>query len=569
MKGQKKRRSLRRRVTIVILQMAIIMAAVACALSFKLYASMVNTHYKNMAQNLAKTLTTALNEEEIKEVRDAVLPIYRQACEENGGSIDFADYTDEEWETYLERYASVYELPAYQSLQSILQTYSEDNGTESIYIGYLDKETSCALYLVDGSINGSVNSVGSADKIEDVTLREISKGNYGFPPNITDYPEYGWLCSVGEGIYEADGTVLGTICIDISMDDVKADGYAFLSNLGLVMLVVTLLAVAIMDHMMNRTMVRPINALTKAAASFVRDKQEGKEEGVSEISRLNIHSRDELEQLSDSIKQMETDINTYIRDLTEMTAEKERIDVELSMGTEIQASMVPCIFPAFPERKEFDIYASMTPAKEVGGDLYDFFLVDEDHLGIVIADVSGKGVPAALFMMVAKALIKNSTLNGGNPASIFYNVNNQLCENNETNMFVTAWMGILTISTGRMVCANAGHEFPAICRGDGKYELLNDHHGFVLAGLEESQYEEYVIEMKPGDRIFVYTDGVPEATNAAEEFYGTDRMLDALNAVPGLEPEELLMQIKKDVDAFVGTAPQFDDLTMVALHYKG
>lgn len=172
-------------------------------------------------------------------------------------------------------------------------------------------------------------------------------------------------------------------------------------------------------------------------------------------------------------------------------------------------------------------------------------------------------------MMVAKALIKNSTLNGGNPASIFYNVNNQLCENNETNMFVTAWMGILTISTGRMVCANAGHEFPAICRGDGKYELLNDHHGFVLAGLEESQYEEYVIEMKPGDRIFVYTDGVPEATNAAEEFYGTDRMLDALNAVPGLEPEELLMQIKKDVDAFVGTAPQFDDLTMVALHYKG
>ncbi len=569
MKQPKTKRSLRRRVTIVILQMAIIMGVVSCVLSFKLYASTVDTHYKNMAQNLAKTLATALDQNEIQEVRDAVLPIYRQACEENGGSIDFSTYTDEEWETYLERYAAIYDMPAYQNLQATLQAYSEDNGTESIYIGYIDKETSCALYLVDGSINGSVNEVGSADRVEDVTLQEIAKGNYGFPPNITDYSEYGWLCSVGEGIYESDGTVLGTICIDISMDDVKMDGFKFLGNIGAFMVIVCVLAVLIMNHMMNRTVVRPIHALTKAAASFVKDKQEGKEEDISEISRLNIHSGDELEELSNSIKQMETDINTYIHDLTEMTAEKERIDVELSMGTEIQASMVPCTFPAFPDRKEFDIYAGMTPAKEVGGDLYDFFLIDEDHLGIVIADVSGKGVPAALFMMVAKTLIKNSTLNGGNPASIFYHVNNQLCENNETNMFVTAWMGILTISTGKMVCANAGHEFPALCRKGGKYELLYDDHGFVLAGLEDSRYEEYVIQLNPGDRIFVYTDGVPEATNAAEEFYGTDRMVDALNAIPNLGPEELLRQIQKDVDDFVGDAPQFDDLTMVALHYKG
>ena len=320
---------------------------------------------------------------------------------------------------------------------------------------------------------------------------------------------------------------------------------------------------------MKRTIIRPIDKLSGAASSFVKDKKEGKEEDVSEISKLQVKTGDELEKLSDSIKQMEKDINTYIRDLTAMTAEKERIDVELNMATEIQSTMVPCVFPAFPSRKEFDIFASMTPAKEVGGDLYDFFLIDEDHLGIVIADVSGKGVPAALFMMVSKALIKNTAMNGSSPAKVFSNVNSQLCENNETNMFVTAWIGILTISSGKMLCANAGHEFPAICRKGGKYELLNDKHGFVLAGFEGSQYQEYEIDLNPGDRFFVYTDGVPEATNAQEQFYETDRMIEALNEKTDLSPEELLRHMKADVDAFVGDAPQFDDLTMLAFYYKG
>ncbi len=563
------KKSLRHRVNVVILQMVIALEVVACILSYRMYSNMIDTHYKNMAQNLAKTLGTALIEEEVKELRDAVLPIYYQACADNGGSVDPGSMTEEEQEAYLARFDSVYELPAYQTLLKELQEYSKDNSTESIYIGFQDKETGYDLYMVDGSVGGVINPVGWCEEAEHVTDDLLAKGEYGFPPNITNYPEYGWLCSVGDGIYDEDGTVLGTICVDISMDDVKSDAFHFLENMFIAMLVVSLIAVPAINFMMYRTIVRPIKALTEAAGSFVKDKQEGREEGESELSKLNIHTGDELEVLSDSVKQMEKDINVYIRDLTDMTAEKERMDVELNMATEIQSSMVPCIFPAFPGREEFDIYASMTPAKEVGGDLYDFFLVDDDHLGVVIADVSGKGVPAALFMMVAKALIKNSTLNGGSPASIFYNVNNQLCENNDTNMFVTAWMGILTISTGKMVCANAGHEFPAICRKDGKYELLNDSHGFVLAGLEDSEYEEYEISLNPGDRFFVYTDGVPEATNAQEEFYGTDRMVEALNANPDMDPETLLIHMKEDVDTFVGEAPQFDDLTMVAFYYKG
>ena len=562
----KKKKSLKSRVNVVIIQMAVIMAAAACALSYKLYDTMVDTHYKNMAQNLAKTLATAVDKEDVRELRDEVLAIYQEIKAENGGSLPIDSYTEEEWKAYYARYQSVYDSQAYKDLCKVLQEYSRDNGTNSIYLAHLDDDY--GIYLVDGSLENA-SPVGTAEETLDVTREQIKQGSYGMPPNITNYPEYGWICTVAEGIFADDGEMLGTVGIDISMMDVKMDGIRFLLLLVGIMILVSAASVFVINILMNRTIVRPIDMLSGAASSFVRDKKEGKEEGISEISKLEITTGDELEKLSDSIKQMEKDINTYIRDLTTVTAEKERIDVELNMATEIQSNMVPCIFPAFPGRKEFDIYASMTPAKEVGGDLYDFFLIDEDHLGIVIADVSGKGVPAALFMMVAKALIKNTALSGSNPAKVFYNVNNQLCENNETNMFVTAWIGILTISTGRMVCANAGHEFPAICRKDGEYELLNDKHGFVLAGMEDSQYQEYEMELKPGDRFFVYTDGVPEATNAAEEFYGTDRMIEALNEAPELEPEELLSHMKEKVDVFVGEAPQFDDLTMLAFHYKG
>ena len=248
--------------------------------------------------------------------------------------------------------------------------------------------------------------------------------------------------------------------------------------------------------------------------------------------------------------------------------EKERIGAELHVATQIQADMLPRIFPAFPERPEFDIYASMTPAKEVGGDFYDFFLVDDDHLAIVIADVSGKGVPAALFMVIAKTLLKNAAQTGLPPKAILEKVNNQLCENNEAEMFVTVWLGIYEISTGKLTAANAGHEYPAIRRANGNFELLRDTHGFVLAGMENVRYREYTLELSAGDTLFVYTDGVTEATDAANTLYGTDRMLEALNRGQDRTPEELLRAVKRDIDLFVGGAPQFDDITMLAIQRK-
>ena len=231
--------------------------------------------------------------------------------------------------------------------------------------------------------------------------------------------------------------------------------------------------------------------------------------------------------------------------------------------------MMPRTFPAFPERKEFDLYASMDPAKEVGGDFYDYFLIDDDHLGLVIADVSGKGIPAALFMTVSKALIRNCAMSGLSPAETLESVNRQICANNQEDMFVTVWIGVLEISTGKLTAANAGHEYPVFRTPNDSFTLYKDKHGLVIGGIENVVYQEYEIQLTPGTKLFVYTDGVPEATDPGNEMFGIDRMLEALNQHGNSSPEATLRSIRHAVDSFVGDAEQFDDLTMLCFEYRG
>ena len=262
----------------------------------------------------------------------------------------------------------------------------------------------------------------------------------------------------------------------------------------------------------------------------------------------------------------------YVRAARERQAlalEKERISAELALATRIQANSLPKVFPPFPERTEFDIYASMAPAKEVGGDLYDFFLIDEDHLGLVIGDVSGKGVPASLFMMVATSLIRNAVITGIGPAKALQTVNAQICARNPEEMFVTVWLGVLEISTGKLTAANAGHEYPAIKKADGRFEVFKDKHGFVIGGMEGIRYREYELQLEPGSKLFVYTDGLTEATNASEELMGMDRMVAALQSCENGSPKDILLGMNQAVERFVGAAPQFDDLTMLCVQYNG
>ena len=309
-------------------------------------------------------------------------------------------------------------------------------------------------------------------------------------------------------------------------------------------------------------MVRPLEVMTKRI-NALRDGDTAFE------MEKTYRTGDEIEILAESFATLSKRTRTYIEQITRITAEKERIGTELALATRIQADMLPNIFPAFPDRREFDIYATMNPAKEVGGDFYDFFLIDETHLGIVIADVSGKGVPAALFMMIAKILVQNYAVSGRSPAQVLEAVNRQICANNREEMFVTVWLGVLDIKTGEIVAANAGHEFPAVRQTGERFELIKQRHGFVIGGLEGVKYREYSLTLKPGSRLFVYTDGVPEATNAQNELFGTERMLDALNADPAASPVEILVNVQKAVDGFVQDAEQFDDLTMLCLEYRG
>lgn len=258
----------------------------------------------------------------------------------------------------------------------------------------------------------------------------------------------------------------------------------------------------------------------------------------------------------------------YMRTARERRAlalEKERIAAELSLATRIQLSALP---KEFPKREKFHVYASMTPAKEVGGDFYDFFMMDEDHLGLVIADASGKGVPAALFMMVSSALIRNAAVGEYSPAKVLTTVNHQLCTRNPEEMFVTVWMGVLEVSTGRLTAANAGHEYPILKRPGMSFELFKDRHGLVLGAMDGVRYREYEIQMEPGTKLFVYTDGLSEATNGSTVQFGTDRTIDVLRGREDGSPEELVRAVLDAVETFVADAPQFDDLTMLCVEYR-
>lgn len=278
---------------------------------------------------------------------------------------------------------------------------------------------------------------------------------------------------------------------------------------------------------------------------------------------VDVRSHVEFASLSDDINSTVDTLKKYIADAAA------RIDAELAFAKAIQHSALPSVFPPFPTRKEFDIWATMDTAKEVGGDFYDFYFVNKDTLAFLIADVSGKGIPAAMFMMNAKAVLKSYAESGLDVNKVFTLTNEKLCEGNDAGMFVTAWMGFLNTETGEVTFANAGHNPPLVRHADGSFEYLKVRAGFVLAGMEGVKYRKNELQLAPGDVIYLYTDGVTEATNINDELYGEDRLLALLNANKEASMEELCKLVKEDVFVFAGEAPQFDDITMLALKYCG
>ena len=317
----------------------------------------------------------------------------------------------------------------------------------------------------------------------------------------------------------------------------------------------------------EKRVTKPIEGLSKIAQNYYSEHAtEAQRKKMTDACEKYAGDTTEVGDLARSYLSMADDLNTYMENLKSITAEKERINAELSLASNIQAHMLPCIFPAFPDHDEVDVYATMTPAKEVGGDFYDFFMIDEKHVAFVMADVSGKGVPAALFMVIAKTLIKNYAQLGLPVNEVFTRANERLCEGNDADLFVTAWLGILDLTNGQLNYVNAGHNPPLLCV-DGEFRYLKAPAGLVLAGIEGFQYKANEIQIKPGDRIFLYTDGVTEATSLDQELYGEARLLKFINDHKTEPAEDILHQLKEDIDDFVGEAPQFDDITMLMLDY--
>ena len=364
-------------------------------------------------------------------------------------------------------------------------------------------------------------------------------------------------------VWDSEANIVAVLGLDLDMYDLVIDlGILFL-NIAVAIMGILLIGMLIIFIFVRTRLIGPVIKLKKATVDIVDNLNTDKP------FKANIRTRDEIEQLAVSFEEMDVRLRSYIKENTAITAEHERMSTELELATHIQEDMLPSVFPPFPDRREIDIYAVMDPAKEVGGDFYDFFFVDETHLALVMADVSGKGIPAALFMMMSKIMIQNYTLTGMSPGKVLETVNKQICANNREDMFVTVWLGILDTESGKLVAANAGHEYPILKKPDGSFEVFKDRHGLVVGGMDMARYREYELEIVPGSKLFVYTDGLPEATNSGEEMFGLERTLEALNRAQDQEPKEIMQTVRAAVDEFVGEAPQFDDLTMLCLTYHG
>ena len=366
-------------------------------------------------------------------------------------------------------------------------------------------------------------------------------------------------------LVSSDGSIKGIVIAEREVDELNYSKTGFALWMGIATVFFAIIAITIALIVMNKEVVKPLKLIEDEAEQFATNNEtseriiEGKISDVYEISNL-----------ADSVVEMEDDILDYIKNITDITKEKERIGTELSLAGKIQESALPNSFPPFPERKEFDVYASMSAAKEIGGDFYDFFLVDDDHIALVMADVSGKGIPGALFMMVSKILISEHTVSGEDPVEVFTQINKRICSNNKkTNMFVTAWLGILDIRTGIIRAVNAGHEDPVIYKNGESFELYKTKHGMPLGVRAKAQYTQHEIQLEKGDRIFLYTDGIPEADNEAGEMFGLDRMLDSLNEGRFRDIRGVIEKLTEDIGEFVGNAVQFDDMTMLCLEYNG
>ena len=358
-------------------------------------------------------------------------------------------------------------------------------------------------------------------------------------------------------VRDSSGQIVAVLGAQKNIQEYVNAGRNYLHLIILVEILFAALFFALFTFYFSHFLIKPLTLITSETDHFASYG------GQPSDKLLEITNHDEIGILAHSVHQMEYEVCKNMEELKTVTAEKERISTELSVAAKIQSDMLPKEYPPFPDRTDFDLYATMTPAKEVGGDLYDYIMLDPDHLMITVGDVSGKGVPAALFMGKSKVLFALYALLGLSPQEIFERANVQLCKGNESGLFVTCWLGIYTFSTGELKFVNAGHPFPVLYQ-NGEFSYLKTKPNFVLGSMEYMPYPEHSINLKSGDRIFLYTDGVTEANNSENQLFGDDRLLEAIQKTENLSAPDTLKKVRESIDSFTGSAEQFDDITMLS-----
>lgn len=581
-RGKKTKGVLARKMTVISVSHAMVLGILVMLISLVLFLfGSLSISYRETA-SMARVISRVLEENaDVNGLVDAVLKqmredqgSFRERLEKHDPAQTEGQLLNYRW--YTEENPPLAKREDYQKVFDTLllfnQNYESLNGTSLMVF---DKKTHTASLLCDVEKFGGEESVPVQEILwrnfeeEELDLIEEERGS--LLKNLQKYqkidPRY-FVFAWYEPYPYPDDEVVVFIEADSFYTNIWKGVFAYIASFSLLIFAIVLVLGLLFRKRISKTVVNPVNAVSGAAEAFARDRRNGERDELY-FAELSLHTGDELENLASTMKEMEKEIGAYEENLTRATAERERIAADLDVAGRIQLDMLPKDFPLFPDRKEFEVYASMDPAKEVGGDFYDIFLLDEDHLCLVMADVSGKGVPAALFMVSAITALRNRAALRGTPSEILSDVNESLCVKRTEEMFVTVWLGILTISTGELVESNAGHEDPAIGGSDGGFEIVHHPHGFVLGGLKDMTYDDDTIALKRGDCLFIYTDGVLEAVNEKGERFGKERMLSALEEAAGKGPEELLARVRLRVDEFAGAAPQFDDLTMLALKYNG
>ena len=441
----------------------------------------------------------------------------------------------------------------------------ETDNMMNVIAGVSDEErTLYADILVQlGQLTGTEYSpevaqmyLGRMDRSDSITY-------YG---NVT---EFGHMYTGLMPLHDSAGEPVAILAIDIEMGKIQSIVLRYNLITGSAVVMLALLALGSAYLWLRKRIIQPIEQLELASSSFVASARTAQTPEELRYDPPDIHTQDEMEVLSNALLSMSEDMKGYMRTLVQATAEKERIGAELSVAKQIQADILPNDFPAFPERNDFDVVASMKASREIGGDFFDYFLIDEDHLGLVVGDVSGKGVPAAMFMVSVKTLIKNRAVQGFSPAEVLQSVSEQLMEGNKAGMFATVWFAVLELSTGKGVAVNAGHEHPILSRAGKRYEFQKYRHSPPVAAMEGVRFRDHGFQLEPGDALFIYTDGAQDAENEKAERFGPDRLLEVLNREPKASPSILLQTVQEALERFIGDAQQFDDITLLSLKYYG